>query len=142
MFKTLSLFALASLAIAAAPAPAPMAPPEAIAAATAGGRRGVRGLFVLQVASVGRGGRRVFLNSEPDYRHRDNLSIELLPSIAQALAAQGGGADAQALRGRRIEARGIVRRVPVSISDYGRHVGIYYQTRIVITDPDDIRLVG
>lgn len=119
-----------------------MGPPEAISAAAQAPRTGARGLFALRVASIGRADRRVYLNSELDYRTPNNLSVDLLPSVMRTLAARHGATSEDFLIGRQIEVRGTARRVPIRLTEYGRPAGQYYQTRIVVTDADQISVIG
>lgn len=148
MFRGLSILVLMCSAFAASAsagaqegAPARLGPSEAIAAAAAEPRIGARGLFQMRVASVGRADRRVYLNSELDYRNPNNLSADVLPSVVRALAARHGATSEDFLIGKQIEVRGTARRVPIRITEYGRPAGRYYQTRIVVTEVDRISVI-
>ena len=145
MIKSLSLIAFGALSLAAAPVqqPAPMAPRGAIVAAADAAPRGVPGIFAMRVAATGRVGPRIYLNSERDYRDQRNLSIEISPWAAQQLAHRFGGAPETRLRGRDIEVRGQARRVRIGFFDnFHRPTGLYYyQTHVVVTDADQIRIL-
>lgn len=137
--------ALSGVAVAVPPAPeaGPMDPSRAIATAARAAPGAVPGRFAMDVASTGQANGRTYLNSESDYRDRNNLSIEIFPQTARALAARHGAEPLLFFRGRRVEVRGRVRRVLVIVIVEGsRRRGYYFQTRVAVTSPAQIRIVG
>lgn len=87
----------------------------------------VAGEFEFVVAAVGEQGGRFYLNSEQDYRDRNNLTVALSPELAARLA-DGGGLEAIRSRflGKRIAVRGIARRVRIDFTTDDELSGKYY----------------
>lgn len=128
----------------ATPSARRFAPREAIVAAADAAPRRVFGTFAMRVTATGRVRSRVYLNSQDDYRDQRNLTIAIQPHTATALARRNGAPPERFYRGRDIEVRGAAQRVRIHIiDDNGRPTGLYYyQTHVVVTDADQISVVG
>ena len=144
---------LAALAIqlppeAGGPVPPPMSgqlivPQDAVQRAAEAAPGVVPGTFVLTVKASGRDRRgRLYLNSERDYRDQRNLSIEVMPAAAAALEARNAQLPEDFFVGRTLLVRGAARRVRIDFSYDGQQTGLYYyQTHVVVTQPDQIQVV-
>ncbi len=108
----LACFAMLSLsARAAPPSPTLIQPDQAIALANAASpRTGAAGRFTMRVATTGRVGGALILNSSSDYRAPDDLSFRLSPNVVAALVRRYGASPEDALRGRTVVIDGTVRR--------------------------------
>ncbi|MEA1674205.1 hypothetical protein [Nitrospirillum sp. BR 11163] len=98
--------------------------------------------YILDVVATGRQDGRIFLNSQEDYRDPHNLCIEILPGALPAFR-QAYGQDADAyFKGHRITVLGEARRVTIwYVTQTGERTGkSYYQTHIVVSDPDQIKI--
>ncbi|TWB19066.1 hypothetical protein FBZ89_108123 [Nitrospirillum amazonense] len=98
--------------------------------------------YILDVVATGRENGRIFLNSQEDYRDPHTLTIEILPSAVPAFR-QTYGQDADAyFKGHRITVLGEARRVTIwYLNQSGERTGqSYYQTHIVVSDPDQIKI--
>lgn len=88
---------------------------------------------------------RIFLNSESDYRDRNNLTIAINADTARAL--MGGAAITEAsvrqkFVGKGAFVRGVAQRVRIGIwNDDGKPSDLYYyQVRILVRDAQQLRL--
>ena len=141
------LFASATLgatgaASQAAADPRPMSPEEAVMAAAEAAPGGVPGVFAMRVTATGWVDRRVYLNSENDYRDQRNLTINISPGAAAALARRHGARADRFFAGKAIEVRGTARRTRIDFISRNRPTGLYYyQTQVAVTDPDQIEVV-
>ncbi|WP_448661662.1 hypothetical protein ACG3SL_13430 [Sphingomonas sp. CJ20] len=115
-----------------------MTPAQAIAAAATAGEAGVTGVFEFQVGSAAGAGFNTYLNSEPDYRSPANLSIQLKPAAINGLKTRLGGFPEDVLKGKRVRAKGVARRVEITGRDGTKH----YQTRIEIEDASQLEVLG
>lgn len=100
-------------------------PPQAIAMADAARpRHGATGRFAMLVASTGRVGGVVFLNSSADYRAPDDVSFRISPNVVAALTRQYGAPPETALKGKTVTIDGTARRVLIVNSDeyFPKHV--------------------
>ncbi|MDZ5649094.1 hypothetical protein [Nitrospirillum sp. BR 11828] len=98
--------------------------------------------YVLDVVATGRQNGRIFLNSQEDYRDPHTLTVEILPSALPAFK-QAYGQDADAtFKGHRIAVLGEARRVTIwYLNQKGERTDkFYYQTHIVVSDPDQIKI--
>lgn len=142
LFPALLLCAGCAHRAAVAPPMVPgwISPPEAVHAANDDPHRGIRGSFVVTVQAVGEDERRIYLNTERDYRHQLNLTIALDRSLRDALQAQLG-LPLEQLHNHRLLVQGTARRVRIDFTPDGRPSGKYYfQTHVDVTDPRQVRL--
>ena len=121
-----------------------MTPADAVAAAAASHGMGRRGTFEFVVRSTGSSHGHVFLNSEPNYRDPENLSIYLDVRAVGLLTRQLGASPEDFYKGKRIAVRGTARRVPILFtSDYGRPTGkAYFQTHVDVREPGQIAVLS
>ena len=119
-----------------------LTPEQAIfAAADAGPRRGVRGVFEMPVQRAEAVGRRFFLNSQRDYRDQRNLSVAIAPSALRALRERFGDNLSDAFLGRTVRVSGRAERVRIDFVSHGRRTGqYYYQTHVTVFDPRQIEI--
>lgn len=114
-----------------------IAPEQAILAAAEAAPLGVKGRFAMTVRGAGRQDGNLYLNSQPDYRDQRNLTIAMPDATAARLAAALGGDPETMLIGRQVLVDGTARRVRIFFTTNGRPTEkYYYQTHVVITDPD------
>ena len=132
---SIAALAFASPAIAQTAA---MSPAQAIAAAAAAPGGEVKGTVEFAVVSTGENGFNAYLNSDADYRSPGNVSAELHSEATNAMTASFGGHPVDTLKGKRIRVTGIIRRVAIPTRDGGS----YYQTRIEIDTPSQIKILG
>ncbi len=119
-----------------------ISPREAVVAAADAAPRSVPGTFALLVRATGRGGRRVYLNSELDYRDQRNVTVNIDPGAAAALERRFGAPADEFFRGKFIRVRGAARRVRIHFITDGRPTGLYYyQTHVAVGDADQITVV-
>lgn len=120
-----------------------LTPEQAVfAAAKAGPRSGVRGVFEMPVQRAEAVGRGFFLNSEPDYRDPRNLSVAIHPLALKAVRERFGEDLAQAFLGRTVRVSGRAEQVRIDFIDEGHRTGrYYYQTHVTIVDPRQIELL-
>jgi hypothetical protein len=104
--------------------PQPIGPAEAVAMAEAARpAQGEHGRFRMTVAATGQVGGATFLNSAPDYRAPDDLSLRLSPNVVKALTRRYGEAPLTYLRGRTVTVDGVVRREMIVDADHNRPIG-------------------
>jgi len=103
----------------------------------------ITGVFRLQVRGAGRRDRRLYLNSESDYRDQRCLTVAIPEEIAAKLAAKLGGDPAVILKGRVIRVKGEARRVTIRLFEHdGTPMKEYYfQTHVQIEDIDQIEVL-
>jgi hypothetical protein len=119
-----------------------VSPVEAIHAAATVAPAGVEGTFVFQVLASGRDSGHLFLNSEYDYRDQRNLSVDILPSVISDLRKKYGAALDAFFKQKKIAVDGIARRVTIWLAADGvRTNKYYYQTHVVVTRADQIRVL-
>lgn len=112
---------------------------EAIQRAASAAPRPVYGLFWLRVQATGSIGDEVYLNSEQDYRDQRNITIVLRPAVAKALAKTYGANLPDVFLHHSMLVRGAARRVTIHFASEGQpSTKYYYQTHIVVTDPEQI----
>jgi len=102
---------------------------------------GLSGRFAIFVKAAGAQDGRFYLNSEPDYRDRNCLTVAL---SAEAAAALAGRADLAAVQehfvGKWIFVDGVARRVKIVFLADGKPTEkYYYQVHVVVRDPRQIR---
>ncbi|MEC4593685.1 MULTISPECIES: hypothetical protein [Nitrospirillum] len=140
--KTAALLLLGSTLLAAGCATQPLTPEDAIHYAAAVAPDVYSDTYVMDVVATGRQNGRIFLNSQEDYRDPHTLTIEILPSALPAFKqAYGEDADAH-FKGHRVTVLGEARRVTIwYLNQSGERTGqSYYQTHIVVSDPDQIKI--
>lgn len=103
------------------------------------------GVFVLKVQGSGRGRGRetgqVFLNSESDYRDPRSITVRFTPEAATRYREKYAASPDEALRDRYVLVYGYARRQQIDFTSYGVPTGkFYYQTHIVVTDPDQVEV--
>ncbi|WP_394779540.1 hypothetical protein [Undibacterium sp.] len=118
-------------------------PARAIALAQKAAPAPVKGVFEMDIKAVGHDRGQIYLNSEDDYRSKDNLSIHLLPSAEAELKRTLAVADLdETLKGRRIRVDGKVRQVKIWFLENGVKTDrFYYQTHVLVRDADQIRFI-
>ncbi|MFZ6647320.1 hypothetical protein ACO0LO_16465 [Undibacterium sp. TJN25] len=94
----------------------------------------------MDIKAVGHNQGRIYLNSEEDYRSKDNLSIRMLPGVEAELKRTLAVEDLDAtLKGRHIRVGGWVRKVKIWFMENGVKTDkFYYQTHVVVRDADQI----
>lgn len=125
-----------------APAPAAgyIGNDEAVRAAQDDPARGISGIFALTVQAYGMQDQRIYLNSERDYRHPLNITLNmdaaLRPELETAL-----GLKLEQLQNRRLLVRGTARRVRIAFFDGNglQSTKYYYQTQIQVSDARQLR---
>jgi hypothetical protein len=120
-----------------------LTPEQAVMAAARAAPRNVPGIFILQVKATGKDGKRVYLNSEFDYRDQRNLTVSINERTARALAAKFGAPPEDYFKGKTIEVRGSARRVTIGFFENGRPTGLYYyQTHVRVGHSSQIQLAS
>lgn len=107
-----------------------------------GDKAGVAGMFDMPVAEVGQQGGMFYLNSEPDYRDRNCLTVAMTPGAMNALL---GTTDLETIRKRlrshRVIVRGIARQVRIDFTTSGRPSGkYYYQVHVRVAEARQVRI--
>lgn len=117
--------------------------PAKVAGVLAADNKGlVQGLFEMNVQASGRDRDRLFLNSETDYRDARNLSIVFTPEMESAFKRKHGSAPEEFLKGKDIVVLGIASQVKVHFINHGLPTDkYYYQTHVMVTKPDYIRVL-
>jgi hypothetical protein len=93
--------------------------------------------YIMTVQGTGRENGRIYLNSQDDYRDPHTLTVEILPTALPAFK-QAYGQDADTyFKGHRITVLGEAKRVTVWRAESNT---TYYQTHIVVSDPDQIKI--
>lgn len=128
-------------ATAEAAAPVGIEPMQAIFLAADAQGAPVAGNFVLQVNNVARS-RRVYLNSERDYRDQRNVSVVMTQAVAADVERALGQPLEAALEGQcALVVDGQARRTRVDFSYAGRPSGkYYYRTQITVRDASQVQL--
>lgn len=104
--------------------------------------RGLPGQFAFVVKGGGRDARRIFLNSDPDYRDAGTLTAALSAAPAAALQTQLEGLPEQRLIGRTIVVSGVARRVRINLLANGQPTGdFYFQTHVDVVEASQIHVV-
>ncbi len=121
-----------------------LGPRAAIVAAADAAPAAIRATFELRVQRAERVGRRLYLNSERDYRDQRNLTIRIEHAAMRELAARYGESPERHLYGREILVRGSARRTRIDFTDNRGHpTGLYYyQTHVAVDDADQISIAG
>ncbi|AWH54070.1 hypothetical protein C1924_13195 [Stenotrophomonas sp. ESTM1D_MKCIP4_1] len=128
--------------VATAPPPVPgyIGSIEAVRAAQDDPARGISGIFAMTVQAVGSDDGRLYLNSERDYRHPLNITLNMDAALRPELEA-ALGLKLDHLQNRRLLVRGTARQTRIDfINGNGQRSGkYYYQTQISVSDPRQIR---
>jgi hypothetical protein len=77
------------------------------------------GTFAMTVRSVAHVGSVLYLNSETDYHHPNNLSVAVLPQAQEELMAFFHDNPDRHLEGRQLVVAGTARRVPIYLTSPG-----------------------
>lgn len=121
-----------------------MTPVEAVTYASyVAPKGGIAGEFAFEIQAVGEQNGRLYLNSEKDYRDRNNLTIAMPRPVGQWLAGKSDLAAIQkALVRHRIVVRGIAHRVQIDLIDQSgqRTDKYYYQIHVTVSDPQQLAL--
>ena len=135
---------LASGSAAAQPEGRLFSPRESVTAAADAAPAVVPGTFALRVRRAERVRRRLYLNSERDYRDQRNLTIRIEPGAVRQLAARHGAPVERYFLGREILVRGAAQRTRIDFTDArGRPTGLYYyQTHVAVRDANRVSVVG
>jgi hypothetical protein len=114
----------------------PLSPLEAISLAASGPTEGV---FRFTVAGQGQDARKIYLNSEPDYRLPTCLTIAVDRRIENALLRLAGYGTGD-LVGKTIRVAGTVSRVRIHYLDEKRQPTgrFYYQTHVAVVSADQL----
>jgi hypothetical protein len=95
--------------------------------------------FVVQATGSDRGW--YYLNSEPDYRSPENLSVAISPLALRALEGTLGKDLAKVFQGKAIWVKGDARKVPIVLVIDGKPTNRgYYQHHVDVTRADQISL--
>jgi hypothetical protein len=108
-----------------------------------GEKAGVAGDFELTVRAIGSQNGTLFLNSEPDYRDRNCLTVALPERLLVRLfQTSDRAAIERRLLGKRIVVSGIARQVRIDLTEGGRPTGkYYYQVHIRVNEPRQMRVL-
>ncbi len=118
-----------------------MSPIEAVEKSAANAE-GVTGVFEMIVQATGTDQKKVFLNSQDDYRDRRNLSVVLSQTITMAMLKRDGIEPIVDLKGKKIRVYGTARAVKVWFYVGGiRTKDYYYQTHIELSDAEHLAIV-
>lgn len=108
-------------------------------------RAGIVGVVLMRVQNIGFEKGIYYLNSERDYRDRNNLTVTIREEDMRILLPDLGHHEIwPRLMGRDIYARGVARRVRIDfLNDDKKPSGkYYYQIQMRLTDASDLRLDG
>ncbi|MCC2602992.1 hypothetical protein LKO31_11045 [Sphingopyxis sp. FBM22] len=108
-------------------------------------RAGIVGAVYMQVQNVGLERGIYYLNSEQDYRDRNNLTVTIsAENMRSFLPDMDPNEIGRWLMGRDIFARGVARRVRIDfMKDDGKPSGkYYYQVQMRLNDASDLEIVG
>ena len=105
-----------------------------------GNGAGVMGDFAMTVKAVGFDRGRFYLNSEPDYRDRNCLTVVVPAAVMTKLA---GSADLEAVKklyvGNKINTRGVARQVRVDFIVENQPTGkYYYQSHLFVANEQNL----
>lgn len=96
----------------------------------------------MDVCGSGEDGAHGFLNSVRDYRSRDSLNVELLPTVRARLEQRLGDDPIAVLRGQRIAVFGPVRQVQINLYEGGVPTGRYYfQTQMRLASASHLEVL-
>jgi hypothetical protein len=146
----LALLALCAPAAAQSVASPPIAPAEAVQlAAAAAPDQGIQGTFLVTIKASGDDKKRkkIFLNSELDYRDQRNLTVEIDQSAISELEAKYGRDLKTYFIGKQILVTGTARRVTIyfgkpRVSAVGNlRTKYYFQTHVPVVSAEQIVLV-
>lgn len=114
---------------------------QAVRAAQDDPASGISGTFALAVQAYGTENGHIYLNSERDYRHPLNITLDINAALRPQLE-EHLGLELEQLRGRHLLVSGTARRVRIAFFDSaGRQSRkYYYQTHIAVSDVDQLRL--
>jgi hypothetical protein len=100
------------------------------------------GNYQLFIQATGKQKGHVYLNSEKDYRDQRNVSINLMPQVLNGLKHKYKQEPLEFFHGKMIQVKGEPRRVKIWFYYEGKSNGMYYyQTHIVVSDVDQIKVV-
>jgi hypothetical protein len=118
-----------------------IAPADAIRLALDADPAGVPGTFAFEVVATGAIGESVYLNSYPDYRNPQNVTVEIYRSAAAVLREKLGPDLEAALKGRTVVVTGVVRRVPIFVGGPPKpKTPAYFQTHVKVHDAAQLRV--
>ncbi len=104
---------------------------------------GVRGTFQIPIKASGTIRGTVFLNSDEDYRHPENITLALSPAIIDALSTTYGSSPDKFFINKTVEVKGNVKRIKTYFYKNGKRTKKYYfQTHIKVTEVDQIRVLS
>ncbi|AXK72195.1 hypothetical protein DWG18_07795 [Lysobacter sp. TY2-98] len=101
------------------------------------------GIFALEAKGGALLGGSAFLNSESDYRDQRCLTIEFTPEAVARYRQKHGSDPKQDLTGKTLLVAGFAKRVRIDFMNEMRMPSgaFYYQTHVIITDPDQVSVV-
>ena len=117
-------------------------PTQAIIYAAQSAPNGHTGTFGMQVRNIGGDSRRIYLNSELNYREQLNISVRMDIGVAQYLRRQYGNDWLNEIVGKQIEVEGEVERVVIWLNCNGERTdSYYYQTQIHVRRPEQFKVL-
>lgn len=107
-------------------------------------RAGIAGIVSMRVRNIGYEKGFYYLNSEADYRDRNNLTVTIAArDLFSLLPDHSPDEIQQRLLGRDIYARGVARRVRIDFLTDNKPTGkYYYQVQMRLKDASDLRSDG
>lgn len=101
-----------------------------------------KGVYQLRVQATGRDSSNVYLNSEKDYRDQRNISIHLAKKVEKPLQEKYGQPALEFFQGKLIQVDGEPKKIKIWFTYRGKRTGGYYfQTHIVVSDMDQIKVI-
>lgn len=118
-------------------------PQQVISMAAEAAPQSVSTTVELQVLAVGNQRGITYLNSESDYRDQRNVSIAISPESKMKVEAVFGGELSRTAIGKHILIKGTAKRVTIWFFDNNgqRSDKYYYQTQILVSNPDQIQII-
>ncbi|MGJ8680301.1 hypothetical protein [Paraglaciecola sp.] len=105
---------------------------------------GVQGIYSLTIQATGsqKGDRRIFLNTELDYRDQRNITIALSDKTIRELISETQQSPMDFFKGKTIQVIGEAQRTKIYFVTMGRRTSkYYYQTHIKVTDASQITVL-
>jgi hypothetical protein len=114
---------------------------EIIAAAAEASPDKVSGVFQLKIQAAGSDRKRIFLNTELDYRDPRNITLVLNPSVIPSLENKYGSDLESVIIGKTLKVSGQAQMVRINFTSQGRRTNkYYYQTHIHIDNLAQLKI--